>query len=118
MLLNFQVVQLTSLRSTNDMFCDRLRQGLKSQLQLGQMKLTKQFAHTLYSEALLSSEVPLVMEKDKEESQALVDLKPSGPRNEDTEETGDHLRGLGATFKYPGDAKKCVYRPTAGNHLS
>ncbi|KAG8888734.1 hypothetical protein FRB99_004088, partial [Tulasnella sp. 403] len=46
------VIQLTSMRSTAEAFCDRLREGLRLQLQLGQMKVVKSFSKTLYSEVL------------------------------------------------------------------
>ncbi|KAG8995847.1 hypothetical protein FRB94_008735 [Tulasnella sp. JGI-2019a] len=98
------VVQLTSLRSTNDLFCDRLRQGLKTQLQLGQMKLTKSFAGTLYSEALLTSNSePLAESEPLNESAG--DQAPKSDIDE-SGETGDYARGLGSKFKFPGDAKK------------
>ncbi|KAG8887540.1 hypothetical protein FRB98_009446 [Tulasnella sp. 332] len=101
------VVQLTSLRSTNDLFCDRLRLGLKTQLQLGQMKLTKSFAGTLYSETLLQSDSAAVMESDGADQEAHSNgdlaVKPYG---EDAIDAGDYAKGLGSEFKFPGDAKK------------
>lgn len=102
-----QVVQLTSLRSSNDRFCDCLRQGLKTQLQLGQMKLTKFFAGTLYSEALLQSDAASVTEDDgtHQDGRGNADLRAK-PDGEETGETGDYARGLGSEFKFPGDAKK------------
>ena len=50
-----QIVQLTSLRPTADLFCSVLRDSLKIELQRGQMKRVKGFVKTCYSEALISS---------------------------------------------------------------
>ena len=41
-----QIVQLTSLRPTADLFCALLRDSLKLELERGQMKLVKSFAKT------------------------------------------------------------------------
>ncbi|KAG9017939.1 hypothetical protein FRB90_000065, partial [Tulasnella sp. 427] len=103
------VVQLTSMRSTADAFCDRLRDGLKVELQLGQMKQVKPFAKTLYSETLCSAPLPAEKSKDGETS-PLVDVSTTAAAAkvgaEDADEGGEYHRGLGAEFKFPGDAKK------------
>lgn len=96
------------MRSTADTFCDKLRDGLRIQLQLGQMKLVKSFAKTLYSEVLCASDAPVEKEKLANEA-PLVDVdgapKPTS-EGEDSEDHGEYFRGLGAEFKFPGDAKK------------
>lgn len=104
-----QVIQLTSMRSTAETFCDRLRDGLKVQLQLGQMKQVKPFAKTLYSETLCSEPLPAEKGRDGETS-PLVDVSTTAAAAkigvEDADEGGDYHRGLGSEFKFPGDAKK------------
>jgi hypothetical protein len=92
------------MRSTAEAFCDALREGLKAQLALGQMKYLKVFARTLFSEALTSSnKADTVLDegssREKVATADLVDL-------EEPELPGDYLRGLGAEFKFPGDPKK------------
>ncbi|KAG8974931.1 hypothetical protein FRC05_006608 [Tulasnella sp. 425] len=103
------VIQLTSMRSTAETFCDRLRDGLKVQLQLGQMKQVKPFAKTLYSETLCSEPLPAEKGRDGETS-PLVDVSTTAAAAkvgvEDADEGGDYHRGLGSEFKFPGDAKK------------
>lgn len=49
-----QIVQLNSLRPTNDQFCANLRVRLKASLPL--MKALKPFAATFFSEYFLSTE--------------------------------------------------------------
>jgi hypothetical protein len=48
----FQVVQLNSLRPTNDAFCASLRTRLKASLPM--MKSLKPFSHTFFSEHFLN----------------------------------------------------------------
>jgi len=87
------------MRSAADEFCDHLREGLKEQLQLGQMKRIKSFSKTLYSEALIAPEAseggksPVIDANGKADGEELV-------------EEGEYLRGLGFEFKFPGDPKK------------
>ncbi|KIO20021.1 hypothetical protein M407DRAFT_82029 [Tulasnella calospora MUT 4182] len=103
------IVQLTSMRSTAEAFCDRLRDGLKVQLQLGQMKQVKPFAKTLYSETLCGDSLPAEKSKDGETS-PLVDVGATAAAAkmgvEDADDGGEYHRGLGSEFKFPGDAKK------------
>jgi hypothetical protein len=95
-----QIIQLTSLRPTADAFCNHLRDALKVQLQSGQMKTLKAFVKTCYSEsALLSSST--FAENEREDGSFIA--------NEDGDESAPQfLGGLGLTYKFPGDAKKCV----------
>ena len=50
-----QVVQLTALRPTADLFCSLLRDALKAELNRGQMKAVKTFIQTCYSEVLVAN---------------------------------------------------------------
>lgn len=94
------------MRSSAESFCDKLRDGLKNQLQLGQMKSMKTFAKTLYSEALCNSETNGASEGT---DAVLVDIDPRlRADGDETEEAGEYLRGLGCEFKFPGDPKKWV----------
>lgn len=97
------------MRSTAEAFCDRLRDGLKVQLQLGQMKAVKPFAQTLYSETLCSEPLPGEKGKDGETS-PLVEISATAAAAkvgvEDADDGGEYHKGLGAEFKFPGDPKK------------
>lgn len=93
--LPFQVVQLTSLRPTADLFCSLLRDALKAELSRGQMKAVKSFIQTCYSETLLAN--------------AEGDDKDGGVQKiESTSAESLNLGGLGLRFKYPGDPRKYV----------
>ena len=92
-----QVVQLTSLRPTADLFCSLLRDALKSELQRGQMKVVKPFIKSLFSESLVSTTVddgkdPFIAESNDPDPNSL------------------YLGGLGLKFKFPGDPRKYVAR--------
>jgi len=91
-LTSSQIVQLTSLRPTADLFCALLRDALKIELQRGMMKQVKGFVKTCYSETLISSTSP-PDEKDQEDDAT------------STEEITYH-GGLGLRFKFPGDPRK------------
>ena len=88
-----QVVQLTSLRPTADLFCSLLRDALKAELQRGQMKVVKPFVKALYSESLVSAWV------DDGKDPFVVD--PADP-----DQNAAFLGGLGLKFKFPGDPRK------------
>lgn len=85
-------MQLTSLRPTADAFCANLRDALKIELSKGNMKLTKGFSKSCYSESLLNSSDDA--SANVGDSQ-LLDL-----------ESHAHA-GLGVTYKFPGDPRKC-----------
>ncbi|EJD43712.1 TBC-domain-containing protein [Auricularia subglabra TFB-10046 SS5] len=88
------ILQLTSLRPTADAFCARLRDALKMQLQLGNMRAMKTFVKTCYSESLVASASNTV-EGEREDGSLLAhDAGQS------------YLGGLGLKFKFPGDPKK------------
>ncbi|KAG0696010.1 hypothetical protein DFH29DRAFT_991847 [Suillus ampliporus] len=93
------IVQLTSLRPTADLFCSRLREALKAELQRGQMKAVKGFVKTCYSEGLVS--LSGVADNEREDGSIITDTREGGPPPE-TEFHG----GLGLQFKFPGDPKK------------
>jgi len=84
------ILQLTSLRPTADAFCARLRDALKLQLQLGNMRTMKQFVKTCYSESLVGGTV----DGEREDGSLL------------SSEGQAFLGGLGLKFKFPGDPKK------------
>ena len=90
------IVQLTSLRPTADAFCARLRDALKMQLQLGNMRAMKTFVKTCYSETLVASASNTVENEREDGSLVTQDAQQS------------YLGGLGLKFKFPGDPKKCV----------
>jgi TBC1 domain family member 8/9 len=95
-----QIVQLTSLRPTADLFCSLLRDALKVELQRGQMKLVKGFAKTCYSEALVS-ETSSVADNEREDGSLISEEKDDpAPRG------STYHGGLGLRFKFPGDPKK------------
>lgn len=88
-----QIVQLTSLRPTADLFCSLLREALKIELQKGHMKTVKPFVKTCYSEALISTT-----------------SNPADNEHEDgslnNNDGVNYHGGLGLKFKFPGDPKK------------
>ncbi|KAH7105928.1 TBC-domain-containing protein [Auriculariales sp. MPI-PUGE-AT-0066] len=84
------ILQLTSLRPTADAFCVRLRDALKLQLQLGNMRSMKTFVKTCYSESLVGGTV----DGEREDGSLL------------SADTQSFLGGLGLKFKFPGDPKK------------
>lgn len=92
-----QVVQLTSLRPNADLFCALLRDSLKVELQRGQMKLVKPFTKTSFSEILVAQ----ASDDEKEAAAARAEDANAA----ETMYTG----GLGLKFKFPGDARKCVF---------
>ncbi|GAA5937064.1 hypothetical protein JCM1841_002790 [Sporobolomyces salmonicolor] len=111
------IVQLNSLRPTNDQFCQHLRARLKASLPL--MKALKPFSHTFFSEWFLSPERE-EDERKKTEQDAkvgeLISFDEKGKGKEEIEEVrewttewgteeGFHA-GLGMIFKYPGDPRK------------
>ena len=87
-----QVVQLTSLRPTADLFCSLLRDALKAELNRGQMKAVKTFVQTCYSEILVVN----TEEGDEKDGAA--------PKADASE--SPYLGGLGLKFKFPGDPRK------------
>ena len=92
-------MQLTALRPSADLFCAYLRDGLKHQLQQGQMKAMRGFVKTCYSEELLSSTGG---DSEKADSSFVIDDASSEtPKAEQT-----FHGGLGLKFKFPGDPKK------------
>lgn len=97
----FQIVQLTSLRPTADLFCTLLKEALKVELSKGEMKALKTFVKTCYSESLVASSAslsaPLIQEQDQDEDK--------GSKNIDGNQLGYHT-GLGHRFRFPGDPKK------------
>lgn len=99
-------MQLTALRPTADLFCAYLREALKAQLQLGQMKAMKAFVRTCYSEGLLAAAGASVDEKaagGAATDGAGVD-ETAGALSKEAEPT--YHGGLGLRFKFPGDPKK------------
>ncbi|KNZ72436.1 TBC domain-containing protein [Termitomyces sp. J132] len=94
------IVQLTSLRTTADLFCSLLRDALKIELQRGQMKLVKPFVKTCYSEALVSDSSS-VADNEREDGSLISEEKENAAPREST-----YHGGLGLRFKFPGDPKK------------
>ncbi|CEQ42179.1 SPOSA6832_03986, partial [Sporobolomyces salmonicolor] len=122
------IVQLNSLRPTNDQFCQHLRARLKASLPL--MKALKPFSHTFFSEWFLSPERE-EDERKKTEQDAkvgeLISFDEKGKGKEEIEEVrewttewgteeGFHagllqtrsfsVQPSGMIFKYPGDPRK------------
>jgi len=97
----FQIVQLTSLRPTADLFCTLLKEALKVELSKGQMKTLKTFVKTCYSESLVASSTSMsasmVKEQDQEEDKESKTMDGNQPT---------YHTGLGHRFKFPGDPKK------------
>ncbi|ORY75652.1 rab-GTPase-TBC domain-domain-containing protein [Leucosporidium creatinivorum] len=113
------VVQLNSLRPTNDAFCANLRTRLKASLPM--MKALKPFSHTFFSEWYLSpdreldGEAAAAKKQQDEKVGELIsfdDEKGKGKEEEQREFTteGDtghgYHGGLGLIFKFPGDPRK------------
>lgn len=100
-ILRFQIVQLTSLRPTADLFCTLLKEALKVELSKGQMKALKAFVKTCYSESLVASSTPMsasmIKEQDQEEGGDFKTADGSQPA---------YHTGLGHRFRFPGDPKK------------
>jgi TBC1 domain family member 8/9 len=97
---NTQIVQLTSLRPTADLFCSLLRDALKVELQSGQMKAVKNFVKTCYSEALVPT-TSSVADNEREDGSLISEETQGSPPRETT-----YHGGLGLRFKFPGDPKK------------
>ncbi|GAA6062763.1 hypothetical protein JCM10212_005559 [Sporobolomyces blumeae] len=112
------IVQLNSLRPTNDAFCANLRIRLKASLPM--MKSLKPFSHTFFSEWYLSPERHEEDDKRKRKAEddkvgELISFDDKGKGKEtdsDDEwttewgtEAGFHA-GLGMVFRYPGDPRK------------
>lgn len=108
------IVQLNSLRPTNDQFCANLRIRLKASLPL--MKALKPFAATFFSEYFLSTERDdetngKAGEDDKVGELISFDDKGKGKETEEawTTEWGTQAgfhTGLGMIYKFPGDPRK------------
>ena len=93
-----QVVQLTSLRPTADLFCSLLRDALKVELQKGNMKAVKGFVKTCYSEMLVTN---------ASASENVDEKGAEAPKADDASAAESmYLGGLGLKFKFPGDPKK------------
>ncbi|GAA5980178.1 hypothetical protein JCM10908_001563 [Rhodotorula pacifica] len=110
------IVQLNSLRPTNDQFCANLRVRLKASLPL--MKALKPFAATFFSEDFLTNERDdekngKAAEDDKVGELISFDDKGKGKGKETDEpwttewgtQAGFHT-GLGMIYKFPGDPRK------------
>lgn len=120
LLFTSQVLQLNSLRPTNDAFCAILRTRLKASLPL--MKALKPFSRTFFSEWFLSPERDedvATLQKRKLEEAAVGELISFGDekKGDSHVEVGEEWTtasgmgegyhgGLGMIFKYPGDARK------------
>ncbi|EST10163.1 GRAM domain protein [Kalmanozyma brasiliensis GHG001] len=109
------ILQLNALRPSCEHFCAVLRDQLRAQL--GNMKLLKPFLTGCYSEFLISDDL-----SDPKGKRAVTDasLTPAS-ESEDPSNTGSaateveapadkeppkYQAGLGATFGFPGDARK------------
>lgn len=101
-LIPLQIVQLTALRPSADLFCAMLRDALKGELQRGRMKAVKSFVKTCYSEALLAPSSS-VAEKEREDGSLITSESADGVL--ESPETSYH-GGLGLRFRFPGDPKK------------
>lgn len=100
-ILRSQIVQLTSLRPTADLFCTLLKEALKVELSKGQMKTLKTFVKTCYSESLAASSASMSASMIKEQDQEEDTESKTMDGNQPTYHTG-----LGHRFKFPGDPKK------------
>ncbi|KAM0793168.1 hypothetical protein ACM66B_000642 [Microbotryomycetes sp. NB124-2] len=108
------VLQLNSLRPTNDAFCANLRTRLKANLPM--MKALKPFANTFFSEFFLGDDVDKIADAEKKNADdkvgeliSLGDGNERGASKEFTTGSGTgqgYHGGLGLVFKYPGDPKK------------
>ena len=97
----FQIVQLTSLRPTADLFCTLLKEALKVELSKGQMKTLKTFVKTCYSESIVASSATMSASMIKEQDQDEDKESKTTDENQPVYHTG-----LGHHFKFPGDPKK------------
>jgi hypothetical protein len=102
-----QVIQLTALRPTADLFCALLRDALKAELQRGQMKAVRAFVKTCYSEALLAPS-SVVAATEREDGSLIRHGEPGG-ENAEANAPAYH-GGLGLKFRFPGDPKKYARR--------
>ncbi|GAA5890230.1 hypothetical protein JCM8208_002744 [Rhodotorula glutinis] len=124
------ILQLNSLRPTNDQFCAQLRVRLKASLPL--MKALKPFAQTFFSEWFLSPDRNLDRERERDgdtttpsvapvgelisfDDGAAADNKGKGKEVDMSHEPwttewgtegGKFHAGLGMIFKFPGDPRK------------
>ncbi|KAK4058097.1 hypothetical protein OIO90_000836 [Microbotryomycetes sp. JL221] len=109
------VLQLNSLRPTNDAFCANLRTRLKANLPL--MKALKPFANTFFSEFYINDGEEKALEsKTKMEEAKVGELISFGDGEKPKDEIKDFTTGsgteqgyhggLGLIFRYPGDPKK------------
>ncbi|SAM75420.1 probable MDR1-Mac1p interacting protein [Ustilago bromivora] len=118
------ILQLNALRPTCEHFCAVLRDQLRAQL--GNMKLLKPFLAGCYSEFLISDDLSdpkgkravtdasltPASEKDDPTKSASADEPAATSGNAeadaptDTKELPKYQAGLGATFGFPGDARK------------
>jgi hypothetical protein len=101
----FQVIQLTALRPSADLFCALLRDALKIELQRGQMKAVKTFVRTCYSEALLATSSN-VAATEREDGSLIKADEPGGEGALAGTDGPAYYGGLGLKFKFPGDPKK------------
>lgn len=86
------ILQLNALRNSCEQFCSILRDQLRAQL--GNMKLLKPFLAGCYSEHLIVEETEAKSDTPVQESQQELANKSK------------YEAGLGATFGFPGDARK------------
>ncbi|KAI5481518.1 GTPase activating protein [Pseudohyphozyma bogoriensis] len=111
------VLQLNSLRTTNDQFCAILKTQLKAALPL--MKQLKPFARTFFSEFFLNPDRDELDAKKKEAESAVGELISFGDdgAKDKLDDAGEEWStkgglgeqyhgGLGLIFKYPGDPRK------------
>lgn len=106
------ILQLNALRPSCEHFCAVLRDQLRAQL--GNMKLLKPFLAGCYSEFLITDDVP--DPKGKRVATDAADGTADTPASETDEkalltapadkEEPKYQMGLGATFGFPGDARK------------
>ncbi|KIJ55489.1 hypothetical protein M422DRAFT_24063 [Sphaerobolus stellatus SS14] len=94
------IVQLMGLKPQADLFCAYLRDALKKELQMGQMKAMKSFVRTCYTEYLIPASSH-VADNEREDGSLIQDEAGSLAPGEQT-----YLGGLGLKFKFPGDPKK------------
>ncbi len=106
------ILQLNALRPSCEHFCAVLRDQLRAQL--GNMKLLKPFLAGCYSEFLITDDVP--DPKGKRVATDAAEGTADTPASETDEkalltapadkEEPKYQMGLGATFGFPGDARK------------
>ncbi|CAO1624045.1 unnamed protein product [Parajaminaea phylloscopi] len=97
------ILQLNALRTQCEAFCSLLRDNLRAQLP--NMKQLKPFVAKCFSEVVLNPELSV---PDQEET------REAGPSDSEKQTADDpalntpppYHAGLGARFKYPGDARK------------